>query len=441
VLSYVVRLPRNPRCRPWLAGVWLGWAVVSAAAQGALPFEAPVTAASVSGQFIIHGRNSSLPPTSNRLTAVGDEPVIELQPDILAVTCERVKAALHDRLGLRDTWRGKVHLHLQRTPAVEHPIGIRPQLYRDGWQYHLAVTDRVEWDRLVRALVEVVLLEQVNQRNTGGTCAQPPLWFTEGLHRLILAEHGRALVIEAQTTRNRSARKPDPLAPARAVLQGREPMTFSELGLVTLGQLAQGDTFPHFQASATLLVHQLTVDDEARRRAREFLAQLPAHLNWQTAFLRVHEDRFASLLDVEKWWALHATRELARDPALLWPADRVRAELADILSETARIRDQDGSARRVLSLGEVIETWDFATQTPVLQRKTSQLQVLALRAPAELQPLVAECFRTLHGYLEARTAAGSDPQHRGDLTVRTGLLAKTTARRLAQLERDLAAGK
>ena len=113
---------------------------------------------------------------------------------------------------------------------------------------------------------------------------------------------------------------------------------------------------------------ELLRDDPGRALAREFLAQLPHHLNWQTAFLRASGGRFRTLLDAEKWWAVSAADVLSRDPALLWPRDRVLAELQLVMSETADVRGATNApvARRTLPLGEIVRTWDFpAQQEPV----------------------------------------------------------------------------
>lgn len=373
---------------------------------------------------------------------VGEELVIHLRPDLLAVTCERVKKAILFRLDLHDGWRGKVHLHLQRKTVVERPIAIRPQLFRDGWQYHLAVPDQVEWTRLVRAITEVVLLELANRENPGDSPAQPPLWLTEGMNQLVLGDYGRDLVIESQTTLNRSARKPDALRASRERLQGREPLSFSALGLVTAEKLPRPDEFAHFQASAALLTQLLTGDD-LRKETRTFIWALPANLNWQVTFLRVNRARFASLLDVEKWWAVNATHELARDPALRWSPTEVLARLTEILSETATVRDAAGGnpTQQTLPLSQIVATWDFATQEPVLRRKTAQLQVLAMRTPPELQPLVSDCFHTLDRYLTERTAVGTEPARRGEMENRAPVLARSTARKLENLSRQVAAGQ
>lgn len=257
---------------------------------------------------------------------VGDDPLIKLRPELLTVSCERIKRAVLTRLNLKDAWRGRIHLHLHRQPAIDRPVAIRPQVFRDGWQFHVALPDKIEWTRLVRAVTEVVLLEIANRDNGSTVCAQPPLWLAEGMDVLVIGEHGRELIIESQTSLNRSSRTPDPLRASRAALVGQDPASFSDLTLASAEQLVQPAEFARFRANAALLVHALTVETR-RSQTVEFLRNLPAALNWQTPFLHAHRTEIANLLEAEKWWAVNATHELAQDPALFWPPAQVTARL------------------------------------------------------------------------------------------------------------------
>jgi hypothetical protein len=408
--------------------------------------EAPISATSISGQFIVHGRDATRLVPKRELRPVGNDPVIQLRPDLLTVTCERVKRAVQQRLGLRDDWRGKVHLHLHRQPTIERSIAIHPQVYRDGWQFHVALPDQIEWTRLVRAISEVVLLEMANRENNSTACAQPPLWLAEGMNQLVLGDYGRDLVIESQTTLNRSNRKPDPLVESRAALRGRDPWGFSALTLATVEQLTRPEDFTHFQASATLLVHLLT-GESRRAKTVDFIRTLPENLNWQTAFLALNRAEFSTLLEAEKWWAVNATHELSVDPELFWNRGEVLRRLADILSETAAVRTPSGpsSAAEVIPLSRVVSEWDFATQHSVLQRKVAQLQILLMRTPkepAELRQLVTESFRTLDRYLTERGGSlGPENAGRGEVGNRIKVLAKTAARRLDAVEQRVAAAQ
>jgi hypothetical protein len=434
------RSARNPVWHRWLAllaGLVFGWAALGAAS--GIPVM-PVMATSRSGQFIVHGRETRLPPAGGDLKAVGQGEMISLRPELLAVTCERIRQTVKLRMGATDRAGSRVHLYLRSRHKVESQLTILPQLIREGWLYHLELPEEVEWKRLVRALVEVVLLDEINRTNQGDTCVLPPLWLAEGVTELLLNEFGRDLVPESQTTLNRNSRRLDPLGSVRSTLAGNNPLGFTELGLPELNQLADPAVLGHFRASATLFVSELLRDSQGPLWLREFLQQLPRHLNWQTAFLRASGGTFSTLLDVEKWWAVSAASVLSRDPSLHWPRERVLSELELILTETADLRAATNApaARRTLPLSELVRTWEFEAQKEVLQRKVNQLRLLSVHAPQELLPLVIEIHRTLDDYITARAGAGRNGPARMDLAPRGRMLAQSAARKLEELDRAVA---
>jgi len=406
-----------------------------------LPVSVPVTARSVSGQFVVYGRGSMLPPPASEVRRVGTNDLITLRPDLLAVTAERTKRGLEQMLDVADPWRGTIHLQIQETPAAAEPLAVQTRGFRDGWQFAVAAPETVGWERLIRALVEVTLLERANRFNSTADCALVPLWLTTGLHELLMAGAGRDLVMESGTLINRSQRRPDPLRLVRAQLAGREPMTFGEFSLLDRDDLADPDRFRHYQASTALFTHEWLRSPDGRAAAAAFLRQLPENLNWQTTFLRVNGDRFPRLLDVEKWWAVASVEALATDGSQHWPRERVLDRLAELLTETADVRaDTNGPAvRQTLPLRELIVTWDFAAQRDLLVRKVSQLRALGLRAPPTVAPLVGDSARVLEDYVSLRGGSARPAPSKAGLEVRGRLVAESTARQLAALEDRLAA--
>ena len=418
----------------------VGWFSLRAADPGA-----SASTVSRSGQFVIHGTpgatSSAVVGSPSRINPVGQGANVVLRPDLLAVTAERVRKAVLNQLGLSEGPGAKVHLNLRRRRSVEGQLQISPAPFSSGWIYRVDLPDEIEWNRLVRVLVEVTLLDIANRGNASGTSVTPPLWLSEGIDCLLYHELGRDLVPEAETLLNRSARRRDPLIPLRAALGGREPEGFGTLTQVDLDQLNDPQRFALYRANAGLLMAAMLQDESGRQHAREFLRQLPLHFNWQTAFLRSSDGRFETLLDVEKWWAVAVVSLLSRDPTQQWPRDRVITELRWILTETAEVRESTNSpaGRRSLTLGEIVRTWEYTAQKDVLLRKATQLQRLAVHAPPDLVPLLATCFQTLDGYLTARSGAGVDPIGRSEMESRGRILAKTTSRKLDELDRQIAA--
>jgi hypothetical protein len=400
-----------------------------------------VTTRGISGQFVVSGATGVAARVGAIPTIDGDVADVEVEPQWLAVAAERTKKAVLARLDLPDQWVGKIHLQIRpRRELGESSIRIVPVSFPNGWQYRVDVPDPVEWRRLVRALVEVVLLEMAN-RGAGERLGFPPLWVNEGMTELVLADRGEDLVLRSHTAVARNAQKPSLLMEARKALSGRQPMLFSELSFPPESLMADPAAWRAFQASAAVLVHELLSDDAGRQSFGVFLRRLPGHLNWQTGFIEAHQGRFLSPLDVEKWWAVNSTHVLGRDPALLWTKERTLDHMAAILVESAEMASGTNAPaqRRSIPLAEVVETWSGPVQREVIRRKEAQLRELYSRAPVDVLPLVAECYRTLQDYSSERFSSASEAQRRAELTPRAKVVASKAARRLRDLDKRIAA--
>lgn len=412
-------------------------------AQSVLPVDLPVTARSVSGQFLVHGRTSALPGPISQIQRVGTNEVISLRPDLLVVTAERVKQGIERLLGIHDAWRGIVHIQIRDAVRVRGPLVIQARAFREGWQYNIVVPEEVEWERLIRGLTEVVLLERANRSNASDDCALVPLWLTTGLNELLMASSGRDLVAESGTLINRSERRQDELVRIRARLGSLEPLSFSELSLATVDEFGDPVRFSEFQANAALFCFELLREDATRAALVDFIQRLPENLNWQISFLRAYDQRFYQLLDVEKWWAVTSTETLASDARNQWSRERVLTRLSELLVETAEVRsDTDQPAvRRTLPLKELIVAWDFDSQRDVIRRKAAQIRALGMRAPADVAPLVGDSARLLEDYLASRgggvagVTAGSG---KISMEIRGRSAAESTARKLVILDGRIA---
>lgn len=400
-----------------------------------------VTTRGISGQFVVSGASGVAPRTGAIPTLEGDVADVEVEPQWLAVAAERTKQAVLARLDLPDPWVGKIHLQIRpRRELGETSIRIVPVSFPNGWQYRVDVPDPVEWRRLVRALVEVVLLELAN-RDAGERLGLPPLWINEGMTELVLADRGEDLVLRSHTAVARNAQKPSLLTAARKTLSGRQPLLFSELSFPAESLMADPAAWRAFQASGAVFLHELLSDEVGRRSFATFLRRLPRHLNWQTGFIEAYQERFLSPLDVEKWWAVNSTHVLGRDPSLLWTKERTLDQLASILIESAEVASGTNAPaqRRAVPLAEVVETWSGPVQREVVRRKAAQLRELYARAPVEVLPLVTECYRVLEEYSGERFSSGSESQRRAELSPRAKVLALRASRRLRDLDRRIAA--
>lgn len=435
-----------------LAFVGVSWAMAQLPEQ----LKSQRTLTSLSHQFVIHAEvdpatgvpRQTLPGEAFRFNVgvgagltlfsvreAGSTNVVEIDPKSLAVTCERVKKAVLTELGMNDQWRGTVHLFVAPPSRKRQPVEILPSKYGDGWHYKMALPSQCDWVQLVRGLVEVVLLELAN-RNAQAQLVQPPLWLTEGLSGLIVSEQGRTLVAEANAFLIVAQRKAERLNLARQLFRDEGPATFNELSWPDATKLSNPDAWLRYQAAAQLFTQELLNEPDGRAGVQAFLRGLPQTLNWQTTFLRAFNPRFLTLLDVERWWSVAIADFQSRDPSLQWTQDRVLRQLNTIILENAEIRAGTNGpvSREEIPLSQLVSNWEYADQREVLARKANQLQLLHVHAPPVLRPLIAEYFLTLDAYVRDRQRNGGGRDNRGDLGIRSRVLTRETARKLADLE-------
>ena len=386
----------------------LAWSVLFACGVRAQlqPIET-AAARSVTGQFIVFNpqRFSRAPDFS------GDASLVKLEPSLLAVMCERIKQALHEELGPGGQWRGKIYLTLHAAQSADEEIAILAERFKDGWVYRLDLPNPVERSRLIRAVVQVILLEQAN-RTAGERSAEIPLWLSEGLVRQAVAAHGVEVILPPPSLGANglkisrlveNARRTNAVILARLALGNRGPLSLPELSWPKENQLSGPDA-QLYQLSAQLFVAELLRFEDGRACLREMLAELPKFLNWQVAFLRGFKPHFERQLDVEKWWALQVEFMTGRDENGLWALAESWAKLDQILRAPVQVRreKQDLPSVTEVPLTTVIRDWDFGRQALTLRGKLAELNGARTRVAAELLPLVDEYWRVLADYLNQR---------------------------------------
>ncbi len=388
----------------------------------------PVAVLSRSEQFLTHGL--PLPASFWAAGPASGVSYVHLDPNLLAVSCEHIKDVLLRELGLKDQWKGKVTLFLHPVRADNEPIRVTSTRYRDGWLYRVEMPDQVERDRFVRAVMEVLLLEMANRR-AGRPSAELPPWLVAGLTAHLESVSG--LIIE----RARHERRQEPLRALRERLQQRPPLSWQELSWPDNEPLAPADPAQYRDSAHLLIWHLLRLKD-GRECLREMMAQLPDHLNWQTAFLRAFRPHFASLADVEKWWALNAVHFSGHDVAQSWPRDEAWRKLDDILLTSVEIRLKASElplASRA-SLQTIIAEWDYLRQRPLLQRKINHLQALRWRVPRDVLALVDDYLATLDHYLQQRDRTSSAPVLKNETLPNIKIVRRDTLRQLDALDAE-----
>lgn len=409
---------------------------------GAAPTGPTLTVRSSSGQFILRGPSVSQAQGDINSSAT-ESTWIELDPNILAVSCERIKQALLRELAMPDWWTGRIYIEINSALSTNQAPVIVAKLYLDGWQYQMELPRWIDKSRLVRGLTQALLLEVAN-RNAGLRSAEIPLWLAEGLSQQVVNSSELDLVLShPQWNFNhvnigwqaRQAFRRDPLKDARERLQSHAALTFARLS-DTPPEPVPEETWKTYQASAQLFVSQLLQVPGGRATLVTLLNELPYYLNWQSAFLSAYRAQFPRLLDVEKWWAVVLVNFTGQDPRQAWSIPVALQKLEETLSPPALVSAQrkDLPKRAKFRVQQIITDWDYLRQRVVLKSVTSQLFVLRYRTPPELLSLVDQYRAAIEGYLGKRDQVGISRSLPGLPPMRADLLVRDVVKRLNELD-------
>src|SRR2546423_3800632 len=293
----------------------------------------PVTVLGHSGQFVVRGVRMGAPLLA---ASNGDVPYLRLDPTLLAISCERIKGAVLSELGMKDAWRGKIYISLHPIQDDREPIMVTSVHHSDGWSYRMEIPEQVEPARLVKSIVEVLLLEMGN-RNARAVATDLPLWLPEGLAAHLQATILSNFTLEPESRIALRERGQDPLAHARERLRTHAPLTLNELNWPAEEQLSD-ENMDTYQSCAQIFVYELLRLRDGRACLREMLAHLPEKLNWQTAFLRAFSSHFQRLIDVDKWWSLHVVHVTGQGFVSAWVREELCRQLEDILTTPVQVR-------------------------------------------------------------------------------------------------------
>lgn len=368
-----------------------------------------VSANSVSGQFVIIGSPAESPLAGLPEIATNQE-FVRLDPAFLAVSAERVKNSLLQKIGIESpaVQGGVIYLTLRPARALDENVEVFPQRFGGRWIFHVVLPDVLPRERLVRALTSVFLMDYAN-RNGGLNSAEVPSWLTEGLSREVLADTMQDVILSVPDQMvnhipidrvNLTERGVDPLASVRSLLQTYSTLTFQQLCWPTDMQLS-GEDAGVYRASAQLFVDELLALRDGPAKLRATLDALPGYYNWQTAFFAAFHQNFSTPLDVEKWWALQSVIFTARSPGPQWTPAVSREKLDEILGVAADFRSTSNSlpVRAEISLQDVIRNFTSPVQIQILQLKLHDLEVAQFRMSQSLAILAAEYRNALAGYL------------------------------------------
>jgi len=400
------------------------------------------TVHSASGQFVVAGPRTAFAGagTSELRT---NTVLVRLDPNLLAISCERIKLALLREFGMPDFWRGSIYAVINPAMTNNQPPVIGAKAFTGGWQYRVEVPPLIEKSKLARGLVQVLLLEIAN-RTAGLRSAEIPLWLTEGVTQHLLNSGETDLVVsDPRWNFNnvnvswvaRQAARRDPLNTVRERLLSHSAFTFAKLGEPVTDDWPE-ESWKTFQASAHLFVENLMMMNGGRAALIGMLFQLPHYLNWQSAFLNAFKARFPRMLDVEKWWAVVLVHFTGLDPAQAWSMDTASQKLDEMLHPPVLV---SASARELphrtrLTAQQIINEWDYLRQRVVLKGLSGQLFMMRIRTPPEMIGLVDEYRATIEAYIARRDKAGVARSLPGLPPMRADYLVRDVVKKLDELD-------
>jgi hypothetical protein len=376
-------------------------------------FGNPRSVQSSSGKFkVIDMRPELHSQFRSGVSSTSRAELIRLEPEVLAISSDRIREAFLRKFAFPNVRSGSISLYLHSSGRGQPNIRITSTLYPDGWRHDMALPDEVDPIRLIRAIIQVSLLE-IAHSGSVAKAAEIPFWLIEGGAASLNSEAGPDLVLQSIPTglmrrSVRESQKGDPLAHAREQFRSRKPLSFEELNMPT-AELLSGDNQIFYRNSAHFFIEQLLQLPQSRAGLLKMVQLLPRYWNSQTAFLQAFQPYFGTVLDVEKWWTVSLLDFMGRDVRQVWVWELSLEKLQEILISPAQIRhapDQLPVLSEV-TLAQIISEWEWERQWPILRQKLLQLTALRNQSPMELVPLIDGYRLALEHYLHKRQNSGS----------------------------------
>ena len=347
---------------------------------------------SQSRQFAVHSSGANV-----RVEKI-PEGAVEVVPELLVMTAERVKQAVVAELPALAAGRTQIHIGVIDSIEAGGLVTIASERYSDAWRYKMAVPRVVEEARLVKGLINVLLLEFANrgvERN-----AELPAWLTEGLAEELLFAVGPQLVVgRAPTAWEASMR--DLHGWTREKLRTNATPSFQDL---TTSAMPPNKTAAEalYLAGNHLLVHSLLEMPNGRAKFAKFLQLLPRTWNWQTAFLQGFG--FERMLDVEKWWSLTIVEFTTRDQRQAWGTEMSLRKLNEVLQTAVESRSAANALPevRMVDLKSVLDGMDASLHREAISVKVTQLNYTVAHMAPAVGALALEYKRALEVYLKKR---------------------------------------
>ena len=259
-------------------------------------------ARSRSGQFLVH------PPTqeqsSSKISANSEtQEIIQLNAQLLAVSCERVKEFVLTYLGRRDEWRHQVRIYLYPAQKPNEPVRMVSNMQTGGWLYEMQIPTRVREEVLIRALTRQVLLEII-QRSATDRVTAVPTWLNEAFTgRLLAMRTSYSLLLRPRTHLIAENTSQNPIPELRKIFISGNPLRLSDLMAPFDLNGTKSDRL-QFQTAAHILLHELLTLQDGKRAFANYLNNLGRSRNQLSALLSAFNGHFTNLNEAEMWWAV-----------------------------------------------------------------------------------------------------------------------------------------
>jgi hypothetical protein len=351
------------RLGPWLAaGVVVVMQTVAVAGAHAGATNALVSTLSASRQF----------------TACAND---RLLPSALCVYADHVKREWLRCLDVADNWRDPIILFVRtREESQLDALPISMIVFQTDthfrYQIQCFVPPRIDEAKLRATIIEALCSEWANRqqttvRNQAYTMSPTPVWLVQGM---AASMQGRQETLLAVAQRSVAAGRP----PRAADLLEAKSLPVDPLER----QL--------FQASAWMLMDSLRQLPEGARKLRDFLSELGAEKNANSAFWVVYHADFPQGTALEKWWSLELIRHTwvssAQDLTVEDTAGQLDAILVTKLSSAGGHEGTLGETD--VAIEKLAQYADAPWLKDVLKLKIDRLGALRSRAHPLYQPVL-----------------------------------------------------
>jgi hypothetical protein len=377
------------------------------------------TIVSQSQQFIIHSSTNAMMVENIPFGSV------EVIPEFLAVTAERVKRAALSEVPALGEARGVVHVGILATAKTDGLIGIASSKFSDGWRYEMAVPRVAEEARLVKGFINVLLLQYANRG--AERSAELPAWVTEGLAEQLFYSIGPSLVVRRAPTAWESNTR-DLQHWTREMLRTNATPTFQELTTAAV-PVRRTPEESVYLAGTHLLMHAILETPNGKQRFAKFLQMLPRTWNWQTAFMEAFD--FKRMLDVEKWWSLTVIEFTTRDQRQAWSQEMSLRKLDDLVQMRVEFRNATNALPevRLVDLKTILNEDDPDLQRQAVEGMVSQLKFTSIHMAPAVASIAFGYQKTLEFYLQTHRRSDTLRRLEGLDQQRRSMADRTTAAR------------